>query len=102
MRKKVQQQNVNAHNFLLLLEAEHSSLSSAADYTETKRKYDEAIVAASKLGFKHIHALASELAASYCIRSGDTGWGTTYIAQAVDLYKEWGAEAKVTSVAQTL
>jgi len=79
---------------LLLLRAEHLSVTSKkAD--KVKEAYDEAIVAAARLGFQHNQALANERAGIYCLHEGDRYWAATYLSRARGLYIIWGAKAKV-------
>jgi hypothetical protein len=57
------------------------------------RKYDRAIISATSLGFRNHAALANELAGMYL--NDETCKATLYLSRFVDLYREWGAEAKV-------
>ena len=84
--------NVNCHHMMMLLQAEAASFS--GDVESVKKLYDDAIVAAAKLGFLNTRALGNELAGKYFLRKRDDILASMYFTHAVDLYTEWGAEAK--------
>jgi hypothetical protein len=56
-------------------------------------KYDHAIESAASLGFRNHVALANELAGMYL--KDEPPKAALYMSHAVDLYRDWGAEAKV-------
>jgi hypothetical protein len=50
---------------------------------------------AGKLGFLHNQALGNERAGVYFLEQGDNAWASTYLSRARQLFREWGAMAKV-------
>ena len=62
--------------------------------------FDEAIQLASDQGFIHEQALASELCGVMHTSAERTTLGLPYLIQAWDLYKRWGAQAKVDDLQQ--
>ena len=78
--------SVNAYPIVTMLEAEESP---------SKEKYDKAIKACARLGLVHHEAYMCERAAEFFIEKGDHDWSMFYIAEAILLYGEWGAQGKV-------
>jgi hypothetical protein len=79
---------------LLLLQAETLSASSAESEV-VRKSFDDAITMAGKLGFLHNQALGNERAGVYFLEQGDNAWASTYLSRARQLFREWGAMAKV-------
>ena len=68
---------------------------SASNTEEVKRAFDRAISAAGKAGFRQDAALGSELAGEFFLAAGDFFWSKNYFTRSLELYKDWGARAKV-------
>eukprot|EP00980_Cylindrotheca_fusiformis_P003349 scaffold747_cov120-Cylindrotheca_fusiformis.AAC.5 len=83
--------SVNAFPIVCMLEAEESP---------SKEKYDKAIKACARLGLVHHEAYMCERAGLYFESQKDEGWSEFYVAQAILLYGEWGATAKVDSLTE--
>ena len=64
--------------------------------------YDEAIELAEKEGFIHEQALACEKAGRVLLEWDRKPEGLEYLAQARDLYEEWGATAKLSQLSRLL
>lgn len=64
--------------------------------------YDEAIELAEKEGFIHEQALACEKAGRILLEWDRKAEGLEYLAQARDLYEEWGATAKLSQLSRLL
>lgn len=85
---------------LLLLQAELESLDKRKKKDEVKKKYDDAISTAGRLGFVQDKALANELAGKFILGQGSGDeedkryWSSVYLTQAHELYSVWGATAK--------
>jgi predicted ATPase len=93
----LQDGNVNCRAFVLLLQAEYLALTDPQlSVNQLKKLFDQAISDATRLS-NHLHlaALANERAGMACFRAQDFGAGTQYILQARELYRKWGALAKV-------
>ena len=63
---------------------------------EAVRHYGKAIARARENRFLHDEALANELCGRFWLDNGDQRLATVYIQEARQLYKQWGATAKVT------
>jgi hypothetical protein len=85
---------MNCSHMLLLLQAETLSASSAESEV-VRKSFDDAITMAGKLGFLHNQALGNERAGVYFLEQGDNAWASTYLSRARQLFREWGAMAKV-------
>lgn len=79
----------------LIMKAEQAAGMRGEAPKNVQSKFDEAIVAAGKLGFLHHQALANERAGTFFHRGGDDRWAKTYFQRARELYFRWGAFAKV-------
>jgi len=88
----------NFEQQLLILEAESRALSGADG--EAMRLYDAAIDTAKKHRMLHLEALANELAGRYHTGKRRDHVARAYLAQAMELYAEWGAHAKVRKLAK--
>jgi hypothetical protein len=86
----VQGGNINLSHKLMLLNAEFTALN-VNDGDRIRKMYDAAIVAASRSGFVHDAAIASQRAGMYCLDLGDTFWAAEYLTRALRLYSDWGA-----------
>jgi predicted ATPase len=84
-REDVRRGSQNAHPVLLMLEAIE---------TPSKERFDLAIRTCARLGLIQHEALLYELAGLSSLRQGDEGWAEYYLAQAHNLYGEWGATGK--------
>lgn len=88
--------NPNCHHMYLLLKAEQEAASRRRKPQDSvQRAYDEAVLAAGRLGFTHHQALANERAGIYFLRRGENQWASTYLTRACSLYLQWGAASKV-------
>ena len=88
-----------AENFLhkyQLIEAEWMRISGKKRLAE--ELYDKAIQSACESGYKHNEAIACELAAKFYIAEGKARVAKAYISDALKLYSEWGASAKVREI----
>ena len=107
----------NTHHLLLALEAEDLALSSFTPWTSSSsllrstaakvedvlKVFDAAIASASalsKIFYLHNKALANERAAVFCIEQNHMSTASVYMTRAHDLYREWGASAKVIQLKQ--
>jgi hypothetical protein len=86
----------NCEHQLLTLEAEINS--AARKYEVAAAKYEQAIVMAGRRGFLQDHALANELYGQFLCSRGELTTGALHITNAISLYEEWGAHAKVDHV----
>ena len=81
-----------------LLEAEEAYCK--GDHEKAKSAYEKAIYLAKEHKFIHDQALCLERAALYYSEtSGTTGTSAPYMAEARELYIEWGALGKVAAIA---
>jgi hypothetical protein len=94
MQKWVRKGVINCCHMILLLQAETLPASSA-DSEDVRKSFDNAITMAGKLGFLHNQALGNERAGVYFLEQGDNAWASTYLSRARQLFREWGAMAKV-------
>ena len=79
-----------------LVNVELRMLSDAAmGPTQASALYDSAIASANKAGFLHHEALANERAGTMFHSQQEDGIATKYLTRACELYKIWGANAKV-------
>ena len=88
-------------NFLhkrLLVEAELARLQERE--LEAAELYERAIGAAAAEGFLHEEALANELAGRFHRGQDRRRFGQLYLRRAVELYRRWGARAKVERLEQ--
>mmetsp|Transcript_10194 Transcript_10194/g.14859 ORF Transcript_10194/g.14859 Transcript_10194/m.14859 type:complete len:175 (+) Transcript_10194:3301-3825(+) len=53
---------------------------------------------AGRSGFVHDQALANERAGIFFLETNDEFWASFYLSRARDLYRDWGAQAKVDSM----
>jgi len=88
-------------HLLLILRAERDRWNPKKGQTDVKAAYDAAIRMASRTGYVNDCALANERCARYYFDEvGDEGWGLFYLRNAVTLYTEWGANAKLDKLAE--
>ncbi|MGI9542872.1 MAG: sigma 54-interacting transcriptional regulator, partial [Cyclobacteriaceae bacterium] len=78
---------------LLLVKAEIARIKD--EIWEASELYDRAIEAAAKSDFIHEEALASELAARFYLTNSREKMAKVYLVEARNLYRKWGAIAKV-------
>lgn len=83
---------------VVLLETEFTSLTVKDFSHEVLRKYERAVVAASRAGFLQDGALANHLCGKYCIRHGHEEIAEMYLQQAHKQYTSWGAIAVANSI----
>jgi tetratricopeptide (TPR) repeat protein len=76
-----------------LLEAEFAALNGSLD--RALKLYNLSIVVADEEGFKHESAIACELAHATLKEIGQADKALPFLERAVELYTEWGAQAKV-------
>jgi hypothetical protein len=93
IRSFVRQGFVNCTHLLHILEAGMLSVSKKTDAI-VRTSFDKAIACASRAGFPHDAALASEEASIY-FRGRGQMWHEIYRERAVDFYQQWGAGAKL-------
>jgi hypothetical protein len=77
-----------------ILHAETLSTSVKPDIDFVLIEYDRVVESAATLRFRQHVALANELARMY-LNSIEPRKATPYLSRAAELYREWGAEAKV-------
>jgi tetratricopeptide (TPR) repeat protein len=83
----------NHINKVFLLSAELAA--AAGDYEKAGHLFDKAIGYAEKEGFLNEQALAFEKAARMYLLVGRSAESTAYFGKAINVYRQWGAEAKV-------
>ena len=93
----------SCHHLLDILRAEHQASKLRQGSSQTKfeavmRSFGKAVNSAGRGGFTQNQALACERAALTSLKFGDDDWKQFYIRRAHDLYKEWGALAKVSDL----
>jgi hypothetical protein len=64
-----------------------------------ERLYDAAILSSKTHKFVNEEALANELAGHFYLERGKRNRSVHYFSQALEKYKEWGAVAKVNTLA---
>jgi len=96
VKRWVEGKTGNILHLLLLMNAEYDSLSKSNE--DVKRSFDLAISAAGRSGFVHDQALANERAGIFFLETNDEFWASFYLSRARDLYRDWGAQAKVDSM----
>ena len=84
-REDLKKGNINAMPLYTMLEAEESP---------SKEGYDKAIRFTAKMGLVHFEAYMCEQAGHFFLEQKDEEWAEFYLAQAVTLNDEWGAEGK--------
>ena len=93
----VKQGNPNVVHHLALLDAEYYAIKGKLD--EATKRYHDSVVTASRGGFIHDAALANERYADFCIdvlvSEESINEAKFRVQEAIRLYSEWGAEAKV-------
>ena len=80
-----------------MLCGERARLARASD---SLQHYDAAIESARKAGYIQHAAMACELAALYLAEAGHSRAGHGYLQEALQLYRNWGAEAKGAQMVQ--
>jgi histidine kinase len=83
----------NHMNKVFLLSAELAA--AAGDYEKAGLRFDKAIRYGEKEGFLNEQALACEKAARMYLRAGRSAESSAYFGKAINVYRQWGAEAKV-------
>lgn len=89
-------ENFSPHH--LLVEAEFMSLKGRPYAAE--RGYEAALAAAQQHGFRHVEALANELAGEFYLASERRNVAKAYLHEARKAYARWGATAKVEQITQ--
>jgi hypothetical protein len=82
----------------LLVEAELARLRGRV--VQAEQAYEQAIALAGRHGALPDEALANELAGEFELTRGRTTAGRTYLAEARDAYRQWGAWARVEHLEQ--
>jgi hypothetical protein len=104
LRKLVENGAINVVHKLQLLDAEFSSLTSKDTneaVNELLRKYEKAVVSATRAGFLQDGALSNYLCAKFCLRQeSKEAAADNYFMQSCELYTTWGALAVAMSVKQ--
>jgi hypothetical protein len=91
---------INVVTGLWLVEAYRATLDQ--DLVTVKKMFDRAIVGLHRSGLRNLQALAYEGFATYCLdKQGDVELTKGYMKEALRLYSEWGAAAKVEWLEQT-
>jgi hypothetical protein len=83
----------NIHKDAALLDAEWAVLKKKKG--DLRLKFEQAIVIAGRRGLTHLQALANERLAMYMEEVGDKVESFYRYEQAIKLYDEWGATAKI-------
>lgn len=100
MRRIARTKGLNALHKALMLEADLLACGSQS-VAKVQDAYDEAIASAMKAGHIHLAALGSEIAAEYFFENDAKFSARKYFSQARDLYRDWGATAKVDELIAT-
>lgn len=90
----VKKGNLNSRHMVLLLDAELAVVKKQKS-DHVRSIFESSISLASRCGFVHHAALASERAGLYFLNQYDTYWAGHYLTNAHELYTEWGATAKI-------
>jgi len=88
---------LNVLHKCLLMEAEVLSLE-CRDMQKLTDAYDEAIIAAVKMGYSQDAAFGSELAGASMLAINEDSLADQYLGQASNLWREYGAYAKVRDI----
>ena len=83
----------NLHRYLIM-QADLLTCTNGA-LVDIKKAFDKSISTAGKAGFTQDAALANELAGEFFLKKGDDFWPHQYFSRAMELYREWGASAKI-------
>lgn len=83
----------NFEHKLFLIKAETARVQ--GKITTASGFFQQAIHSARKHGFVHMEAIANELAAKLYLSQGLEKVGKTFLAEAIDAYRRWGADAKI-------
>lgn len=86
---------VNCLHYQMILAAETLAVNKKSKEDEVRAAFDLAIRVCARSGFLQDRALASERAGMYHITVGNDEQARFYVVQAMELYNEWGAVAKV-------
>lgn len=100
MRRITRARGLNTLHKALMLEADLLACKSK-NVAKVQDAYNEAIASAMEAGHTHLAALGSEIAAEYFVENHDKISARKYISQARDLYRDWGATAKVEELLAT-
>lgn len=100
MRRLTRANGPNTLHKALMLEADLLACKSQ-NVAKVQDAYDEAIASAIKAGHTNLAALGSEIAAEYFVENGDELSARKYFSEARDLYRHWGATAKVEELIAT-
>lgn len=98
MKRWAQQNPANCLNKYILVEAERHRV--GGRHFEAHGLYDEAAGLAREQGFMLEQALANELCGAMHMRADRQTLGEPYLMKARDLYRQWGAQAKVDQLHQ--
>jgi len=60
----------------------------------SKKRFDEAIRTAARLGLVHYEAILYENAGLFFMDNGDQSWAEYYLSESTKLFAEWGAHGK--------
>lgn len=83
----------NYQHLYLLIKAERYRAESKLKQAE--RSYEQAVEGARANGFHHFNAIAAERMADFCLAEGRMTAGRLYMAEAYNLYEQWGVVHKV-------
>lgn len=92
--------NLNTRHLVLLLDAELLVVRKQRP-DKIRSVFESSISSASRSGFVHDAALASERAGQYFLRQNDMYWAEHYLLNAHELYRDWNAAAKVRQMEET-
>lgn len=95
-----QKGNPNTQHYQTLIEAEFHAFK--ANNGDAKRLYESSIHTAGRLGMTHDQALAHERLAENCMRLGYQNDANYHFNRALELFKDWGAHARVDLLSQGL
>ncbi len=93
-----QQAPMNYMHKYYLVEAERARV--AGRHGDAREYYDQAICLAQKHAYLNEEALANELATHFYLAKGQPKIATTYLLEARQAYRRWGATTKVTQLEQ--
>uniref|UniRef100_A0A7S1D894 KIF-binding protein n=1 Tax=Cyclophora tenuis TaxID=216820 RepID=A0A7S1D894_CYCTE len=94
VEKWFQRGSQNSEHLSLLLDAE-TMVWQKKSTVDVKVAFDISIVTASRGGFQQDAALANERAGVFFLHKNYPDWAFAYLTEARELYKSWGALAKV-------
>ena len=95
MANIVKNRGLTVFNKYLLLQADFASTYKKLEVNKIKTLFEKAISSSTKAGYVQDAALGNELVGEYFLGKGDTFWAKYHFSKAVELYRDWGASAKV-------